>query len=99
MQVPFPPSSLLPSELRTCAPALGAAVILTLSLLVTAAAWWITSEQIAQSARSRFDLEVQMLKQEIAGRMQSYQQVLRGGTALFAAQPAPSRQAWRDYVT
>lgn len=74
--------------------------VLTISLLLTAAAWYVADSTVQQRAKERFDFEIEDAKSRIIQRMANYEQVLRGGVALFEADGGgfPNRQAFRQYV-
>lgn len=74
--------------------------VLAISLLLTAAAWYVADSTVQQRARERFEFEIEDAKSRIIQRMANYEQVLRGGVALFEAdkQGFPNRRAFRQYV-
>lgn len=75
-------------------------VILGISLLITAFAWYVSSKYVERRAQERFAFAVEDARQRIVNRMEHYQQVLRSGVALFATlNGQPSRQQWRTYVS
>ncbi len=74
------------------------ALILTLSVLVTGAAWWVSSEAQAQRVRDRFTFRTGEVQQAIERRLLEYENVLRGGVGFFEASQVVSRTEWRTYV-
>ncbi|MEX0900786.1 MAG: CHASE domain-containing protein [Gammaproteobacteria bacterium] len=69
-----------------------------LALALTAVAGAMTwSVQLAR-AQNQFDFRVEEITEKIRARMLSYEQVLRGGVALFAASDDVSREDWATYV-
>lgn len=75
-----------------------ARLILVLSLVVTALAWWATRLYAHDEARQRFERRTDDIHARIDRRMASYEAMLRGGVALIAAKPEPTREEWRRYV-
>ncbi|MCB1926288.1 MAG: CHASE domain-containing protein, partial [Gammaproteobacteria bacterium] len=75
-------------------------VILGISLLITAFAWYVSSKYVERRAQERFAFAVEDARQRIVNRMEHFQQVLRSGVSLFATlNGGPSRQQWRTYVS
>jgi PAS domain S-box-containing protein len=74
-------------------------VVLAMSLIVTALAWYISSEYAERRAEDRFHFEVEDARQRIVQRMQHYVQALRSGVGLFDANPQAGREEWRSFVT
>ncbi len=72
--------------------------ILVGSLIATALAWQAARHFAIDEARQRFERRTDDIQTRIEGRMASYEAMLRGGVALFAAQPDLSRDAWQRYV-
>ncbi|HXG48205.1 MAG TPA: CHASE domain-containing protein [Methylomirabilota bacterium] len=72
--------------------------ILGVSLLLTALAWWISNESMKQRVQDRFAFRTGEVHADIGKRMLEYEQVLRGGVALFAASDEVTRRDWREYV-
>ena len=60
--------------------------------------WWNASEDATRVARARFDFRVSETQFAIQQRLLAYEQVLRGGVALFAASDDVRRDEWRAYV-
>lgn len=69
-----------------------------LCLLATLVAWHISRQHALDSAREKFNQEVYTSRTAINLRMQSYEQILRGGVGLFSASIDVNREAWRRYV-
>lgn len=73
-------------------------LVLALSVVITALGWWLSSEAIEKRANDRFSFEVRDAQERIQGRIQQYQQLLRGGVAFFDAHTMVNRDHWRVYV-
>ncbi len=73
-------------------------IVLLISLAITIVAWKISSDSAEQRAFERFKFQVDEAQHSIDKRMTDYQQVLRGGLALFEAAPKVDRHMWRSYV-
>jgi len=74
-------------------------VVFGLSLLLTGMAWWLLNDQIDRQADARFRARARDLTTEIASRMDTYEQVMRGAVALVdVAGGRVSRTEWRTYV-
>jgi len=76
-------------------------VALTFVPLVIVTVWmaWSASTDARQTAFSRFDFKVREAEFAIKQRLITYEQVLRGGLALFAVRnDVVSRSDWRTYV-
>jgi signal transduction histidine kinase/AmiR/NasT family two-component response regulator len=67
-------------------------------LALTVLAWRGERENAAKEAQDAFDARVTDVVNRIQQRMLAYEQVLRGGVALFAASPRLTREQWRRYV-
>lgn len=74
--------------------------LLTFGLLLAATVWmWrSTAAEVNQIARERFDFKVAEALFAIEQRLLAYEQVQRGGVALFAASNEVTRDQWRTYV-
>lgn len=70
-----------------------------LGLGITAGLWWAVREATDRRAEERFAHQAQQLRQELLARLLTYEQVLRGGAALFDASQSVDREEWRRYVT
>jgi PAS domain S-box-containing protein len=71
--------------------------VLVLSLLLTAIAWRWTSDQARQGQESEFLMRTTAIREALRARITSYEQVLRGAGALFAASDGVTRAEWRAY--
>jgi len=75
-------------------------VVLAISLVITAFGWRIADNYVEQRAMDRFRFEVSDARDRIIKRMLEYEQVLRGGIALFKSVDHPiTRSEWHQYVT
>ncbi|SMP41065.1 PAS domain S-box-containing protein [Neorhodopirellula lusitana] len=72
--------------------------ILAISLLLTGLAWFLTNRHVERRDRDRFEFRTAEVQSRIEERMQKYEQVLRDGTAFFAASENVSRQDWTNYI-
>ncbi|HAS51378.1 MAG TPA: hypothetical protein DCS21_06405, partial [Gammaproteobacteria bacterium] len=73
-------------------------VILVLSLLVTALAWFISDQAVKAKAQERFNFQTTDLVSAINKRLIEYETVLRGGVGFFKASSEVRRDEWRQYV-
>jgi len=73
-------------------------VILFMSLLVTLAAWQLSSSYAEERARDRFGFQVEEAQLAIKKRMLEYEQMMRGGVGLFNSARDVSRSMWHEYV-
>ncbi|MBI3041573.1 MAG: CHASE domain-containing protein [Betaproteobacteria bacterium] len=60
--------------------------------------WHLISGDVLRIGRERFDFKVSEVQFAVEQRLLAYEQVLRGGVALFAASDEVSRDEWRAYV-
>jgi CHASE1-domain containing sensor protein len=75
-------------------------VVLSVSLIVTGLGWYIADAYVQHRAEDRFLFEVDEARNRIVKRMLDYEQVLRGGTALFDTLGRPAtREEWQRYVS
>ncbi len=74
-------------------------VILFLSLLITLAAWQLSSSYAEERAQDRFSFQVEEARQAIKKRMLDYEQLLRGGVGLFNSTGSVTRSMWREYIS
>lgn len=72
-------------------------VVLAFSLLLTAVAWRWAANQARQVQESEFLMRTTAIHEALQARMTSYEQVLRGAAALFAASDGVTRDEWRTY--
>ncbi len=88
-----------PSRTGRWPPSWEAIAVLGLSLLLTVLAAWLLHQQAERLADSRFRAQARDLAGAIVARMDSYEQILRGGVALMdAGGGGVPRHAWRTYV-
>ena len=73
-------------------------IVLLLTVLLTIGLWRHAETQFIQRDRDNFLRVSEKHKNILITRMDDYEQVLRGGAALFAATGMPSREQWRAYV-
>jgi PAS domain S-box-containing protein len=69
-----------------------------LALLATAAGWHVARMAVIEENRARFDIQADRIATSIATRMATYEQVLVGGAAFFAAAADVTREDWAAYV-
>jgi PAS domain S-box-containing protein len=75
-------------------------VILAISILATAWVWNDTRMQVFEDASARFGRQARPVERAILERLLIYEDVLRGGQGLFAANKGiVTREQWRRYVT
>jgi two-component sensor histidine kinase/CHASE1-domain containing sensor protein len=72
---------------------------LALSVAATALAWWISDRAQAERVRDRFTFRTVEIESAISRRMLECENVLRGGSGLFAASEGVTRAEWRTYVS
>ena len=72
--------------------------VLLLTVLLTIGLWRHAETQFIQRDRDNFLRVSEKQKNILITRMDDYEQVLRGGAALFAATGMPSRKQWQAYV-
>ena len=73
-------------------------IMVILSLLMTIMFWIMVKEESYQNATVRFDFRVQEVVTSIKKRLMAYEQVLLGGSGLFAASEEVNRREWKTYV-
>lgn len=74
-------------------------IVLAISLVITALGWRISDNYVNQRSMDRFRFEVSDARDRIIKRMLEYEQVLRGGIALFNSIDHPiTRDEWHQYV-
>jgi diguanylate cyclase (GGDEF)-like protein len=83
---------------RWFAPPLLAALVLALCLGLTLHQWRSAQRVAAQDLQADFDYRTRELMSNLALRMSSYIQILRGVDGLFASSVEVSRQEFADYV-
>lgn len=69
-----------------------------ISLVLTLWTSHVVSETELRSANAEFDARVKNVQNAIVGRMEAYEQVLRGGVGLFSASKEVDRSEWQTYV-
>jgi CHASE1-domain containing sensor protein len=75
-----------------------AAFVLLASLSVTGVTWFIVHDKTMRLAQERFDFRVDTVNTALQSRLMSYQSMLRGAAALFAASGEVTRREWKSYV-
>lgn len=78
--------------------ALAALLAFFLLFALTFWLWRDAADEGSRIGRQRFDFKASEVQFAIEQRLLAYEQVLRGGTALFAASDEVSRAEWRAYV-
>ena len=73
-------------------------IALGIVMLLTLAAWQLFDAHIEDRVRDRFDHRAESTKQALLLRLQAYQQMLQGASALFATDEMVSRTEWSGYV-
>lgn len=74
-------------------------VVLAVSLAITGLGWAISGRYAERLATERFEFQVEEARLSIAGRMQEYEQVLRGAVGLFESTArVVTREEFRQYV-
>jgi diguanylate cyclase (GGDEF)-like protein/PAS domain S-box-containing protein len=74
-------------------------MVLGVSLVLTIFAWVLSNAYVESRAQDRFNFEVDNTITAITGRMDAYEQVLRGGIGLFKASDEVTRSDWKAYVS
>ena len=77
---------------------LAALLAFALLLCITVWMWHSTRSETARVAGERFEFKTREAQTAIAQRLLAYEQVLRGGVALFAASEEVTRDEWHRYV-
>lgn len=89
----------MPSKLRKLVEhPMTAWVVLALSFLITALAWWVSSRALEERQLDRFTSTSKDLTSAIQNRLETYAMLLRAGTAMFDAHTEISRQEWAVFV-
>jgi two-component system, NarL family, sensor histidine kinase UhpB len=73
-------------------------LVLSLALTGTLASWYFARASVFETARIEFESTVKNAIDDIQDRMHTYEQVLRGGVALFSADGSIDRATWLKYV-
>lgn len=74
-------------------------ITLGVLLLLTLATWRFFDVQLENRARDRFIHRAESTKLSLLLRLQAYEQVLEGASALFAASETVTRQEWAHYIS
>jgi diguanylate cyclase (GGDEF)-like protein/PAS domain S-box-containing protein len=69
-----------------------------LSMCITLGAWYFLKSHEWESAGDRFDARAREIASRINDRLSGYEQILRGGLALFLSSDPVTRDEWRRYV-
>lgn len=73
-------------------------IAFAVTLASTTASWRYVVNSEERNADLQFQTEAREVREMIAARMVAYAQVLRGGSALFAASASVDRHQWKRYV-
>ena len=73
-------------------------MILGIGLLITVFVSFQVKQSLDETAVSRFAFSCDQVSLEIQERLGTYEQILRGGDALFSASHSVERKEWKDYV-
>ena len=73
-------------------------LVLGLAVTGTLAAWYLAQASVLETAQIEFASSVKNATDDIQDRMHAYEQVLRGGVALFSARGSIDRATWLKYV-
>ncbi|MCB9959015.1 MAG: CHASE domain-containing protein [Rhodospirillaceae bacterium] len=69
-----------------------------MALAVTLVVWRVERDLEQQVVNETFASRIQLIEARIASRMLAYEQVLRGGVAVFSTFQTVTRDNWRSYV-
>lgn len=73
--------------------------VLGLSLILTLGAWYVTSQQVQQKAKARFDFQSEQVIELVQERMAKYEEALWAGVAaLHMHNDIASRDDWRVFA-
>jgi len=72
--------------------------VLLAGLLLSWAAWYSAHQAEMRESHFRFERRVNSIARDIQARLEGYEQLLRGASALFAATPEVTPDMWRDFV-
>ncbi|MBU3695844.1 CHASE domain-containing protein [Dechloromonas sp.] len=67
-------------------------------LIISWVAWYFMSAKHASLVQERFDSRAEMARVSLVVRIQAYEQILRGGVALFDSSEHVSRAEWQQYI-
>ncbi|WP_051340129.1 CHASE domain-containing protein [Azospirillum halopraeferens] len=84
---------------RLWAPAREITAVVGLSLLLTGGATWMLYAEVERLAEARFTARTRDMAATLTGRLESYEQILRGGVALMRAAGPVDRETWRTYIS
>ncbi len=73
-------------------------VVLSISLCLTIAAYWIASKQVEARALENFQYRASEITEKVLERMTIYEQALSAGVALFNSSDQVDRDEWRLFV-
>lgn len=72
--------------------------VLLAGLLLSWAAWYSAHQAELRESHFRFERRVNSIARDVQARLEAYEQLLRGASALFAAAPQVTPEMWRDFV-
>ena len=75
-----------------------ALIVLIIGLLLTIAATFYTQLEEAAKAKNEYVMVCNDIKSKIASRLESYAQILRDGSAVFASTYSVNRNEWKRYI-
>ena len=73
-------------------------LVLLLSFVITALAWWVSSQALEQRQVDRFESESKDLTAAIQQRLHAYEMLLRAGSSFFDASTEVTREDWKIFV-
>ncbi len=73
-------------------------LVLSVTLIITAVAWWQTAQHFENLAHERFSNRIDQIQSKIKARMLQYEQVLRSGVALHDSSSLVTRAEWKTFV-
>ncbi len=76
-------------------------IVFVLSIILTFIGWSISENLLENRIKDRMEFRSDQIKSAIQRRMIEYEEVLKGGVGLFAAQNGsdiPTRKQWKNYV-
>jgi PAS domain S-box-containing protein len=88
-----------PSTTPSTRPGALALAALMVPLMLTLGGAQISRDRLERRREERFTRSVDQIAEAVTDRVAVYRQVLRGGAALFSANPDVGREGWHDYVT
>ncbi len=87
------------SPRRIAWPPLSTWLILFAGLTLSLWAWWFTHQAVVRQVEVLFESRSDRIAAAARDRMLAYEQVLRGGVALFLASDDVTREDWHHYVS